>query len=121
MSQRPVYVRRPIFDPDPDPDPVGIVVIAICAIGAMLAGSTIVAPNLWTNLMIMFKPEIAELEKERLEAQEKMMNTLIIALGIVCIIILAYVFWRWNTQKKEAKARIKLNSKRLRMMRRVVR
>ena len=104
MSQKVVYVRRPVmpmFDPDPDPDPVGIVAVAILAIGTLLAGSTIVSPSLWTNLMIMFKPEIAELEKDRLEAQEKMMNTIVIALGIVCIIVLAYIFWRWNTKKKE--------------------
>ena len=121
MSQKVVYVRRPVmpmFDPDPDPDPVGLVVVAICAIGAMLAGSTIVSPNLWTNLMIMFKPEIAELEKDRLEAQEKMMNTIIIVIGIVCIIVLAYVFWRWNVKKKEkAKAFKRYRSMRNRIAR----
>lgn len=123
VSQKVVYVRRAITprydpDPDPDPDPVGIIAIAICAIGAMLAGSTIVSPSLWTNLMIMFKPEIAELEKDRLEAQEKMMNTIVIALGIVCIIVLAYIFWRWNIQKKEARKRRNYTRRTLRTLRR---
>lgn len=120
MSQKVVYVRRPVmprYDPDPDPDPVGIIVIAICATVAMLAGSTIVSPNLWTNLMIMFNPKIAELEKDRLEAQEKMMNTIVIALGFVCIIILAYVFWRWNVKKKEAKKYRNYRNRTLRMLR----
>jgi len=121
MSQKVVYVRRPItprYDPDPDPDPIGVVAIAICVIGACLAGSTIVSPNLWTNLMIMINPKIADLEKERLEAQEKMMNTLVILLGIVSILVLAYIFWRWNMQKKEAKKRRNYTRRTLRTLRR---
>lgn len=121
MSQKVVYVRQrvmpPMFDPDPDPDPVSLIIIAVCAIGTLLAGSTIVSPSLWTNLMIMFKPEIADLEEKRLEAQEKMMNTIVIALGVVCIIVLAYVFWRWNVKKKEAKKYRNYRNRSLRMLR----
>ena len=121
MSQKTVYVRRaitPRYDPDPDPDPVSLIVIALCAIGVSLAGSTIVSPNLWTNLMIMINPKIAELEKDRLEAQEKMMNTIVIVIGVVAIIVLAYVFWRWNVQKKEAKRNRNYRNRALRTYRR---
>lgn len=117
-KQKVVYVRRsPIFDPDPSPDPSpSIIVIALCAIGVALAGSTIVSPNLWTNFMIMLKPELKELEEERLKAQEKMMNTLIIVMGIVALIVLVYVFWKWSVKKKERKKAVRSYNKLRRMM-----
>lgn len=120
MSQKVVYVRRPItprYDPDPDPDPIGVVAIAICVIGVCLGASTVVSPNLWTNLMIMLKPELKELEEERLQAQKDTVNAIMVMLAIVAIMVLAYIWWRWNMQKKEAQKRIRLNTKRIRMLR----
>ena len=124
MSQKVVYVRRPVmprFDPDPDPDPLGIVTAAVLIIAVCLGGSTIVAPNLWNNLMTIINPKIGELEEERLKVQKDTINALIIVTAIAAIIILAYIFWRWNTQKKERAKAIKryrnMRNKTMRMLR----
>lgn len=120
MSQRPVYVRRPIYDPDPDPDPIGVIAIGILAVIGVIGGALFTNPNVLTNLQLMLDPELKEIEEKRIEAQKEMMTIIGIVMVLVAIIVLAYIFWRWNTRKKEAKARIRLNSKRLRTMRRMV-
>ena len=124
MSQKVVYVRRPVmpmFDPDPDPDPLGIVTAAVLIIAVCLGGSTIVAPNLWNNLMTMINPKIGEIEEERLKVQKDTINALIIVTAIAAILILAYIFWKWNTQKKERAKAIKryrnMRNKTMRMLR----
>lgn len=117
MSQRKVvYVRRsPMFDPDPDPSP-SLIVIALCAIGVCLAGSTLVAPDIWRDFLILISPQVAEAEKERQEAWKKTMNTLMVVVGLVALIVLAYVFWKWSSKKKERKRARRSYNKIRRMM-----
>jgi len=121
MSQKVVYVRRaitPRYDPDPDPDPIGVIAIAICAIAVSLGASTVVAPNLWINLMTMINPKIGELEEERIKAQKDTVNAIMVMLAIVAILVLAYIWWRWNMQKKETKKRRNYTRRKLRTLRR---
>ena len=123
MSQKVVYVRRgiaPMYDPDPDPDPFGIVGIAILAVIGITGGTLFTNPNIINNILMMFDPELKELEEDRLKAQEETVRMIGIVMALIAIIVVVYIFWRWNTQKKEAKARIKLNSKRLRTMGRMM-
>ena len=120
-EQKVVYVRRastPRYDPDPDPDPIGVIAIALCVIGVSLGASTVVAPDLWKNLMIMLKPELKELEEARLKAHRDTINAIMVMLAIVAILVLAYIWWRWNMQKKEAKKRRNYTRKALRTLRR---
>jgi len=120
MSQKTVYVRRPIFDPDPDPDPIGVIAIAILAVIGVTGGALFTNPNLVNNFMMMLDPSLKELEKERLEAQQEMVRTIGIVMALIAIVVVIYIFWRWSAQKKEAKTRIRLNSKRLRTMGRMM-
>ena len=70
---------------------------------------------------MLLDPELKELEEDRLEAQKEMVKTIGIVLALIAIVVVIYIFWRWNVQKKEATTRIRLNSKRLRTLRSMVR
>ena len=110
MSQKVVYVRKPvlqpIFDPDPDPSP-SIIVTALCIIGVTLAGSVIIKPDLWRNLTMLLKPELIELEEKRQKAWKDTLNAIIIVMGIIAVIIFAYMWWEHSKKAKDRKNMIK--------------
>lgn len=121
MSQKLVYVRRaltPRYDPDPDPDPIGVVAIAILAIIGVAGGTVLTNPNILNNILMMLDPELKEVEEKRIEANKQLMTTVGIVMVLVAVIVLAYIWWRWNMQKKEARKRRNYTRRTLRTLRR---
>jgi len=105
-KQKVVYVRRavsPRYDPDPDPDPIAIIPIAILAIIGVVGGTVLTNPNILNNILMMIDPKLKDIEEERIEAMKHVATAVAIVMVIVALLVLAYIFWRWNTQKKEAK------------------
>lgn len=120
MSQKVVYVRRPIaprYDPDPDPDPIGVIAIATLALIGVAGGTVLTNPNILNNILMILDPELKDIEEKRLEANKQLMTTIGIVMVIVAVIVLAYIWWRWNTKKKEAKRYRNYRNRSLRMLR----
>lgn len=125
MSQKVVYRRTPIFDPDPDPDPIAFSTIALVAIilgGLTTSGIALGNPNFFTQLLVSINPKIQEMTEEQIKAQREFWrNVVMIAFIILCIVGLL-VAYRYFSHKKERDKAIRRNrnmrNRTIRMLRR---
>ena len=83
------------YDPDPDPSPgIGIFILIGLAVGGIGLWTN---PGVINNILMMIRPELIEVEEERLKAQVESIKYICIIVAIIAATIL--LFW-WMTRKK---------------------
>ena len=128
MSQKTVYVRRPVLPPpyfDPDPDPIAFTTILLVAVvlgGLSTAGVAIQNPSFFTQLLVTLNPSIKELAEDQQKAQQEFWRIVLIIAFIILAIVGLFIFYRYWSHKKERKKAIRryrnARNKTLRMLRR---
>ena len=126
MSQKTVYVRRPVIPPyfDPDPDPFALTTIILAGVilgGLTTAGLSITNPAFFTQLLVTINPSMAELAEEQAKAQREFWRMVVIIIFLILCIVGLLFAYRYYTKRKEQKKAIKryrnFRNKSLRMLR----
>lgn len=93
MSRR-RYDPDGYYDPDPDPA-IGIIIGLAIAIFGVVSWTN---PGFLNNLLFAIKPDLMELEEERLKAQQEMWRTILL---IVAICAGIFVLWWWSHYRRK--------------------